>query len=304
MNGMKKHAKPTHGSQEWLELRHRIDNRCVIGASEVPALMGVSPYKTRNDLFIEKITPVEVAEPTAAMRRGTLLEPALIEFAREELSRDIIVPEVMFQNDRIIATLDGQIEDAWGIEAKTTNSWVEGSPLPIEFHLQAQAQMFAAEMERVTFTILDRNMRLSLVDVMRDDDIIENINIEAQLFASNVDEGKPILDELTLPQIVLLYPEPAGEAELDSSVIDMLIEWNALKEQAKHIDAREKEIKDSIANMLRDAEYGCVNGERVVSFKRQAQSRIDSSKLKKILDEATLREVTSTSSFRVMRGMI
>jgi putative phage-type endonuclease len=301
---MKKHAKPVHGSHQWLELRHRIDNKCVIGASEVPALMGVSPYKTRNDLFIDKMTPVEVNTPTAAMRRGTLLEPALIEFAREELDRDIIVPEVMYQNDRIIATLDGQVDDLWGVEAKTTNIWTEGSPLPIEFTIQAQAQMFAAEMERVTFTILDRNMRLSLIDVIRDESFIDIMREQSEQFASRVDDGSGVIEDFTLPQVAALYPEPSGEAELDSRTIDMLIEWNALKEQGKHIEEREKAIKDEIANMLRDAEYGVVNGERVVSFKRQTQNRIDSAKLKKILDPQTLTEVTTTSSFRVMRGLI
>ena len=108
----------------------------------------------------------------------------------------------------------------------------------------------------------------------------------------------------TLPQIVSLYPEPAGEAELDASAIDLLIEWNALKDQARLIDAREKDIKDELANRLRDAEYGIVNGERVVSFKRQTQTRIDQSKLKQILDAEALASVMSTSSFRVMRGML
>lgn len=302
---MKKHPKPEHGSQEWLELRHRIDGRCVIGASEVPALLGHSPYKTRADLFVDKTRPVEVSAPSAAMRRGTILEPALIAFAQEELDAEIIVPDVMFQNDRIIATLDGQVSDAWGIECKTTNSWLDGQPLPIEFILQAQAQMFAAEMERVTFSILDRHLRLSLVEVVRDDAMIIDIHDQARIFSEMIDDGAEFVDaQFTLPQIATLFPEPQGEAELPLLTLSLIEEWHLIKEQMKDLDAREKAIKDQIANDLRDAEFGVINGERVVSFKKQSQSRIDAAKLRRLVDASIVEQAMTTSSFRVMRAMI
>jgi predicted phage-related endonuclease len=147
-------------------------------------------------------------------------------------------------------------------------------------------------------------MRLSLVDVGRDDELIATITQQAEMFAAQVDSGEHRLDDFTLPQVAALFPEPAGEIELDSSVLALLIEWNALKDQAKEVESREKQIKDAIANMMREAEYGIINGERVVSFKRQTQSRIDSAKLKRLVDESILAQATSTSSFRVMRGMI
>ena len=302
---MKKHAKPIHGSQEWLELRHRIDGRCVIGASEVPALLNQSPYKTRHDLYISKMTDVEVSDPTAAMRRGTLLEPSLIEYAKEELGQEIVVPDVMFQSGRIIATLDGQVNASWGVEAKTTNAWAEGQDLPIEFVLQAQAQMLAAEMERVTFSILDRNLRLSLIDVVRDEVLIDTIADEAERFAEIID-GEGVFEEgdFTLPQIATLYPDPSGEVELSPSTIDLLIEWGAVKDQIKQIESREKEIKDALANLLLDAEYGVVAGNRVVSFKRQQQTRVDTARLKALVDPSIVEQATSVSSFRVMRSMI
>lgn len=302
---MKKYAKPEHGSLEWLSLRHRIDGECVIGASEVPTLLNSSPYKSRADLYVEKTSPIEMRHATQAMRRGTLLEPALIDFARLELDRDIVVPDVMYREGRVIATLDGQVAPEWGIEAKTTNVWAEGQELPIEYVLQAQAQMFAADMERVTFSILDRHLRLSLVDVMRDEQLISMIDTEARLFAEMIDAGQPFTESpFTLPQVAELYPSPAGEVELDASLIDVLIEWNALKSQIKDLEAREKAIKDRLANELLDAEYGVINGERVVSFKKQSQTRIDQARLKQVLDEATLSSVQSTSSFRVMRSMV
>ena len=239
------------------------------------------------------------------MRRGTILEPALIDFAREELDTDIIIPDVMFQQDRIIATLDGQVSQSWGIECKTTNAWVEGQPLPIEFILQAQAQMFAAEMERVTFSILDRHLRLSLIDVERDDATISEIDQHARIFGEMIDDGAEFVDaQFTLPQIATLFPDPQGEAELPLLTLSLLEEWRLIKDQMKDLDAREKAIKDQIANDLRDAEFGVINGERVVSFKKQTQARIDAAKLRRLVDASIVEQAMTTSSFRVMRAMI
>jgi predicted phage-related endonuclease len=45
---MERIPKPKHGSKEWLLTRWRDDlGRCVFGASDIPALMNASPYKTR-----------------------------------------------------------------------------------------------------------------------------------------------------------------------------------------------------------------------------------------------------------------
>ena len=70
---MERIPKPKHGSKEWLLSRWRDDlGRCVFGASDIPALMNASPYKTRAELFADKLNePVEQAE-SAIFRRGNL----------------------------------------------------------------------------------------------------------------------------------------------------------------------------------------------------------------------------------------
>jgi predicted phage-related endonuclease len=52
---MERIPKPKHGSKEWLLTRWRDDQgKCVFGASDIPALMNASPYKTRAELFADK----------------------------------------------------------------------------------------------------------------------------------------------------------------------------------------------------------------------------------------------------------
>jgi putative phage-type endonuclease len=60
----------TQGTAEWLEWRNK-----GIGASDAPTVMGENPWKTITELLIEKRGRARRSEGSAAMARGTALEP-------------------------------------------------------------------------------------------------------------------------------------------------------------------------------------------------------------------------------------
>jgi putative phage-type endonuclease len=60
----------TQGTREWLEWRCN-----GIGASDAPTIMGENPWKTAAELLSEKRGEAGESEVTAAMARGTELEP-------------------------------------------------------------------------------------------------------------------------------------------------------------------------------------------------------------------------------------
>ena len=73
---MKTKPKAKHGTDEWLWNRFRNEiNEVVFGYSDSSALMGVSPYKSRYQLYKEKMTAPVVVEETWAMRKGNIMEP-------------------------------------------------------------------------------------------------------------------------------------------------------------------------------------------------------------------------------------
>ena len=82
---MKLIPKPKHGSKEWLLERWRDEQgRCLFGASDIPALMNASPYKTRGELFVNKLHEPQEQADSAIFRRGNLLEKPLPQpFGRE-----------------------------------------------------------------------------------------------------------------------------------------------------------------------------------------------------------------------------
>ena len=159
--------KPKHGSLEWLQARWRDeDGRCVFGASDIPALMGASPYKRRSELYAEKVRPPVEQEETAVFRRGNLLEPVLLQEAGNILGMEIVTPEVIYRHDRLSVSLDGvdQVERPnLVVEAKTTTRYSihDSADLPQEWLWQGWAQQAVLRVP-VWFVVLDRDLALAV----------------------------------------------------------------------------------------------------------------------------------------------
>lgn len=293
-------AKPPHGSLEWLQLRHRYNDQTIVGASEVPIVMGVSPYKTINDLAIEKLQPPQVREQNDAMKRGTFLEQGLLDYAASELNIKISTPDVMYLQDRIICTLDGKC-GALIFEAKTTTAWMQGDPVLPEWYWQAQAQMHCTGADHVTFIVLDCNLRFAMFEVAYNDDDNAAMLEAVREFCAAIDSGKMPSDEpLTRNQVQNLHPNADGETELDSAGINAVLELQSVKAHIKELKTREAELEDIIANILKDKSIGTVDGHAIITFKTQTSERFDQKAFAtKHPDLAN--QFKNISSFRVMR---
>lgn len=265
--------------------------------------MGVNPYKTITDLAIEKLQPPQVRDKNDAMKRGIFLEQGLLDYASAELGCTIITPAEMYLNDRIISTLDGVTNQASRLfEAKTTTGWLQGdAPLP-EWYWQAQAQMFCTGCTTVTFIVLDRSLRISMFDITRNDDDIAIMVQQVEAFCTAIDnESLPDDSPLTAEQVTALHPQPdAGEIELGAAGLELLQRWQSAKEMLKHYEKEEQDLKDALANLLRNHDAGTIDGQKVVTFKSQNTTRFDS----KAFGEAhpdLMKQYQKASSFRVLR---
>lgn len=305
--------KEEHGSLKWLQQRHRDDiGRCIIGGSEVATVMLANNYESPTDLAIRKLQPPVVTEANDAMMRGNYLEPALIAYASAQMGRKLLTPSVMFRNDRIICTLDAVAtkgdespDPDWNIqhvvECKTNNRWTLNDEIPTSWWWQAQAQMYATHHSLVTFSVLDGKMRLGMFDVQRNDDAIATMVQEVEAFCQAIDANRlPTDTSLTMQQVAALYPKPDGTTELSPDVLHDIEQWSAIKDALKQLEADEKRIKDKLADALRDAEFGTVNGQKVLSYKAQSTTRVDTKGLA-LAHPKVASAFTTSTTFRVLR---
>lgn len=90
-------------TDKWLEWRKQ-----GIGASDAPIIMGVSPYKTRYELWLEKTGQREDEQPTWAMQRGIDMEAKAR--AHYELKYNADMPPAVVEHQQhpyLRASLDG-----------------------------------------------------------------------------------------------------------------------------------------------------------------------------------------------------
>lgn len=307
---MKQITKPTHGSLEWLQVRHRDENGKVrFGASEAPILMGCSPYKTLADLALEKWAEPQVRESSEAMMRGTMLEPALLEFAGMMLDIPWVTPEEMFVNGRMIATLDAiGLDESLIVEAKTTTAYSSDDELPEDYYWQAVAQLACTNADEVRFVVLDRRMRLTtpLHWVVRREfstDAIEALMEKAEEVGASLDAGElPPGAVLTEDIVKALYPSPEGVVELGSAGVEAVMMFTAAKAAREEAEANEKAARDALTAMLGGFEVGTVDGQQVVSFKsRSTGARVDMKQLEQDHPDLVAKYRKDAGTTRVLR---
>ena len=302
--------KQKHGSKDWLLARWKDEQgRCVFGASDIPALMGVSPYKSRAALFADK-TNEPVEQPSnAVFDRGNDLEPALIARASKQLGTNIITPEVIYRDGRLSISLDGvdnEQSPSVVVEAKTTTRYsiYESSDLPAEWLWQGWAQQAVLEVP-VWFVVLDRDLRISCVELPDNPLAIDTLLTESDVFGGWVDNNTPPLDEInnfSADDIARIWRVEPTSVELGLEAADwvqQLEEARALAKQATELEAK---AKDALAQMLLGNEIGLLNGKQVVSWKQQAgKSSLDTVRLKAEHPELINEYQKQGSPYRVMR---
>jgi putative phage-type endonuclease len=306
--------KPKYLSQEWFEQRRTQNGGVVFGASECPSLMGASPFQSLMDLCIRKMNPEMPSDNNEATERGHILEPALLEYASRAYG-SINKPNVMYHRDRLVATLDGeQLIDgniSTIFEAKTTTAYSRDDALPDSYFWQVQAQLDASGAERAVVVVLDKFMRFGFWEVEPHQDAIIELRSQAERIGAKLDHGTLIDDldiALTHRQVEALFPKPVGTKELSSNDLAVIDEWQATKQQADMIGKRETELKNKVADMMRGAEIGIINGQKILSYK--AQSRKGGYDIDGLLENhPEIIELVSAfrkpdSSFRVLRAHI
>jgi len=165
--------------ESWLEGRSRQG----LGASEVAAACGMSPWTTRNELWEVKVgvrKPKDIAG-NAEVRRGTNMEGAVRDFfiaLHPEYSVEHHPFDILYQSERpfLFATLDGELLDGDGrkgiLEIKTAapngkSEWAKwDGRAPDHYYLQTLGQLMATGYSFVVLqaALWSRNGDITLKD--------------------------------------------------------------------------------------------------------------------------------------------
>ena len=217
------------GCPEWHSLR-----KTKITATDSCVIMGASHWKTRIQLYHEKLSIELPAPANERMQRGTFLEP---------IARDLFnvktgckMKPAVAVKDWLMASLDGIDEKSGCIlevkcpGEKDHSTAVQGK-VPDHYYPQLQHQMYVAGVQMAYYFSFD-GMDGVIVQVKRNHEYVENMLVEERKFYDCLINKTP--------------PEPleGDYIERDDSLWDACAtRWKHITNSIKDLEKEEEEIR-------------------------------------------------------------
>jgi len=258
-------------------------------ASQVPAILGADPWRSRRDAYHLIRGEVEPDDAGDAARVGHYVQPGLVRYVEDETGRDFPTHEAwtIAPNGLMAATLDAG--DTYGVmeqgrvwrgfqshvEAKSSgllsrwtdlSEWQE-SELPDRVLLQIHAQFLCCPTSEVCYVpALLGGRGLELYRITPDRELCEIIEEEVRRFIlEHVRPGRPPEEEPASQEIIKrLRREEGSTREITRETFAV---FHALNDKRKQLEMQEKEAKRRVLSELGTAETGTIDGEPVLHYR-------------------------------------
>jgi putative phage-type endonuclease len=260
--------------EAWLATR-----RTGLGSSDIPVLFGLSPWKSRFELWAEKVGAAEPdAAETEAMEWGLRLQPLVAAKYAEETGRRIVQgsPYAIRRHPRLpflLASLDAEIlpwngRGPGALECKTASAWKAddwADAPPLLYQVQLQTQLVVAEWTWGSLAVLIGGQRFRWVDLEVHAGIAELIEEKATAFWERVTRGDPPLpDGSESAKEILARMYPRERPGVTISLPPEAVAWDAQLEDAKAQiegwELKKREAENLLRGALGDAEKGLLVG--------------------------------------------
>jgi len=274
-------------SEDWHQLR-----RNAISASEIAAVLGISPWATPFSLYYAKKDDWRIPV-TEAMEMGHRLEPVVADLLFERLVdvQDQAVdlaktgtwqadsPDwALATPDRLAVRWDGSGPNE-NVELKTTTVYDDWGPdesdeIPVHYRAQVQWQMYCTGLQRTHVGVLFKGNHFRHYVVDRDETDIQSMLAAADLFMQRLRDGNPPPvdgSEATLDTLKRLHPDLVDE---DVTLPQHLIrEWREASNDLTAAKARKELLANEIRAAMGDAARGIDGSTGEVVVVRQVFDR-------------------------------
>jgi putative phage-type endonuclease len=267
---------------DWLEVR-----RQGIGSSDAAAAVGLSPYKSQLELWLEKTgrdanlkkpDPKDTKEP---VYWGTLLEPIVAAGYTQQTGHRVRKINAVLQHPNypfILANLDREVigaHEAQILECKTAGEfgarlWRDGVPDYVQIQVQHQLAVTGKKMADVA--VLLCGQKLEVHSIRRDEELIANlIRLEAAFWNYVTGDTPPPADGSESAERALrcLYPGTSATVDFqdDRRLSSIFADLVSLKASIKAQEEQAELLKQTLLQAMGDASVAQFESGKV-SFKR------------------------------------
>jgi len=240
-----------------------------IGSSDTSAILGLNPWKTAYDVWLEKTGQLEEGKGFIGNEStdiGSMIENGLLDWAAEQTGLKILKNQYRVHGGGILsATHDAlAINKAWGYEAKTAgivrgfaikDQWgEEGSDqIPEYYIIQCQHQMAVSDLELVHVPALIGGRGRVPYVIQRNEELIRYILEKCQEFweVSVIGGIEPAgLPNLDIAKIRIRTPGKTISLS-DATIVS---KWREAKDKEKAAKAAVEESERELYAAIGDAE--------------------------------------------------
>jgi putative phage-type endonuclease len=282
---------------DWLAVR-----KTGIGSSDAAAAVGLNPYKSQLELWLEKtgqdhaLPKPDPNEETSPMYWGTLLEPIVAAHYTKRTGNKVRRINAVLQHAKhpwMLANIDREVigtGDVQILECKTAGmngarAWRDGVPEYVQ--LQVQHQLAVTGKQAADIAVLICGNELKVYRLERDEAVITRlIELESQFWNLVETRQAPAADgsDSAGRALQAIWPRDSG-ATLDftedlamSALFSHLLDARAALDQA---EKREAELKQRIQQFMGDATKAAFQQGDVTWKRSQDGTAIDTAKLLK-----------------------
>lgn len=254
---------------QWLDIR-----RSGIGSSDAAAAVGLNPYKSQLELWMEKtgrggaLPQVDPNDEASPMYWGTLLEPIVAAHYTKRTGNRVRKVNAVLQHPMypwMLANLDREVmgcPDVAILECKTAGLngarlWKEGVPEYV--HLQVMHQLAVTGKQAADVAVLICGQELQVHRIERDEEMIAQlIDLERAFWRYVELDQQPPADGSDSADMALrcLYPRDSGqvldlsiETDMSAAFSDLL----AVRQVLANNQELESQLKQRIQQRMRDA---------------------------------------------------
>jgi putative phage-type endonuclease len=255
-----------------------------IGGSDAAAILGVSPWKSAVDLYLEKTEPQPERAETPALRRGKRLEPYICDMLTAEHGLQLVRRNERYADPEhpfLACEIDAETDDGQNVEIKTVHPFKAGEwgrdedAIPVHYTAQAMHGLMITGRDACIFAALIGD-DLRIYRVERDAEIIAGMRAREVAFWNHHILPRIPPAPRTADETLALFARDIGTSvEATEAVAAALDRLRGVRADIKAAEAAESELLDTIKAHMRDASNLTHNGRIIATWKTQTARRID-----------------------------
>lgn len=287
-----------------------------LGGSDMGAILGLSPYRTAVDVWLEKTGQVVEQSDSLPLRFGQFAESFIADEYARITQQKLIHPLETFTHPThtyMTGHIDRLVVDANGLplkilECKTANpfrqsGWGElgSDEVPMAYLVQCQWYMMLTGLVETDLAVLLGNTDFRVYKIQADQELIEMLAHEAQKFWEEHVLNKTAPTAQKESDLRHLYPQSQSNTwrEANPSMVRLIEQYQVLNQSLKSMEEQCSEIKQHIMSYLGDAELLKYHDQVLATWKSpKATTRLDSQRLSQEHPELVAQYQTTINNSR------